>query len=138
MRYGEDIDLSIRIMQSGFKTKLFPEAFVYHKRRNDLISFFNQVRHSGDARVVLHHKYPKSLKIVHFFPAVFTLGLFFSFLLFLMGFKTFLLLYLVYFLVLTISAVIKYKDIKLGLLSAVASFIMLLGYGLGFILKFRK
>jgi len=133
MRYGEDIDLSIRIMQAGFKTKLFPEAFVYHKRRNDLISFFNQVKHSGEARVVLHKKYPKSLKLVHFFPAIFTLGLLLSFLLFLLGIKTFLSIYLLYFLVLTISAALKYKDIKLGLLSAVASFVMLIGYGWGFL-----
>jgi len=133
MRYGEDIDLSIRIMQSGFKTKLFPEAFVYHKRRNDLISFFNQVKHSGEARVVLHKKYPKSLRMVHFVPAVFTLGLLLSILLSLLGFKKFLSLYLFYFLVLTISAALKYKDIKLGLLSAVASFVMLIGYGWGFV-----
>ena len=138
MRYGEDIDLSIRIMQSGFKTKLIPEAFVYHKRRNDLKSFFNQVKHSGEARVFLHKKYPKSLKIVHFFPAVFTLGLLLSALLFLIGFKTLLLLYFLYFLVLIFSASIKYKDIKLGFLSAIASFVMLIGYGWGFIKSFVR
>ena len=47
MRYGEDIDFSIRIMEAGYRTRLFPSAWVYHKRRTDLTQFFRQVRHSG-------------------------------------------------------------------------------------------
>ena len=31
MRYGEDIDFSIRIMEAGYRTRLFPSAWVYHK-----------------------------------------------------------------------------------------------------------
>ena len=37
MRYGEDIDFSTRIIQGGYTTRLFPEAYVYHKRRTRLI-----------------------------------------------------------------------------------------------------
>ena len=32
MRYGEDIDFSIRIMEAGYRTRLFPSAWVYHKK----------------------------------------------------------------------------------------------------------
>ena len=39
MRYGEDIDFSTRIIQGGYTTRLFPEAYVYHKRRTRLIQF---------------------------------------------------------------------------------------------------
>ena len=35
MRFGEDIDFSIRIFQGGYACRLFPEAWVWHKRRTD-------------------------------------------------------------------------------------------------------
>lgn len=74
MRFGEDIDFSIRIFQHGYSCRLFPEAWVWHKRRTDLRKFFKQVYNSGIARINLYKKYPSSLKIVHLLPAVFTLG----------------------------------------------------------------
>lgn len=39
MRFGEDIDFSIRIFKGGYRCRLFPEAWVWHKRRTDLKSF---------------------------------------------------------------------------------------------------
>jgi glycosyltransferase involved in cell wall biosynthesis len=33
MRFGEDIDFSIRIFKAGKRCRLFPEAWVWHKRR---------------------------------------------------------------------------------------------------------
>lgn len=74
MRFGEDIDFSIRIFKGGYRCRLFPNAWVYHKRRTDLKKFFKQVHNSGIARINLYKKYPESLKIVHLLPAVFTLG----------------------------------------------------------------
>ena len=35
MRFGEDIDFSTRIFKSGARCRLFPEAWVWHKRRTD-------------------------------------------------------------------------------------------------------
>jgi len=77
MRFGEDIDFSIRIFKNGCKCRLFPGAWVYHKRRTDLRKFFKQVHNSGIARINLFKKYPESLKIVHLLPAAFTVGLLF-------------------------------------------------------------
>ncbi|MDR1895263.1 MAG: glycosyltransferase, partial [Prevotellaceae bacterium] len=74
MRYGEDIDFSIRVIKAGYSCKLFPHAWVYHKRRTDLRKFFKQVYHSGTARINLYKLYPESLKLVHVLPAIFTLG----------------------------------------------------------------
>lgn len=74
MRFGEDIDFSIRIFKGGYSCRLFPDAWVYHKRRTDLKKFFKQVHNSGIARINLYKKYPDSLKLVHLLPAVFTLG----------------------------------------------------------------
>ena len=74
MRFGEDIDFSIRIFKNGYTCRLFPDAWVYHKRRTDLKKFFKQVHNSGIARINLYKKYPESLKLVHLLPAAFTLG----------------------------------------------------------------
>lgn len=74
MRFGEDIDFSIRIFQAGCTCRLFPEAWVWHKRRTDLKKFFKQVHNSGIARINLYKKYPDSLKPVHLLPMVFTMG----------------------------------------------------------------
>lgn len=74
MRFGEDIDFSIRIFKSGARCLLFPEAWVWHKRRTDFRKFFRQVHNSGIARINLYKRYPDSLKLVHLLPAVFTVG----------------------------------------------------------------
>ena len=86
MRFGEDIDFSIRIFKGGYACRLFPEAWVWHKRRTDLWKFFKQVHNSGIARINLYKKYPESLKMVHLLPAVFTVGTGLLLLLFLSGF----------------------------------------------------
>ena len=76
MRFGEDIDLSIRIYESGASCRLFPEAWVWHKRRTDFRKFFKQVHNSGIARINLMKRHPGSLKFVHLLPMIFTLGTF--------------------------------------------------------------
>ncbi len=85
MRFGEDIDLSLRIYKSGASCRLFPEAWVWHKRRTDFKKFFKQVNNSGIARINLMKRHPGSLKLVHLLPAVFTIGVFLCLLLFLVG-----------------------------------------------------
>ncbi len=74
MRFGEDIDFSIRIFQSGASCRLFPKAWVWHKRRTDLRKFFKQVHNSGIARINLWKRHPGSMKAVHLLPAAFTIG----------------------------------------------------------------
>lgn len=74
MRFGEDIDFSIRIIKAGYKCRLFTEAWVCHKRRTDFRKFYRQVYNSGIARINLYKKYPDSLKAVHLLPMFFTIG----------------------------------------------------------------
>ena len=78
---GEDPDLSIRLWNLGFETKLFSSAFVYHKRRIDWNKFSIQVTKFGKARPILNSWYPKYSKITYFFPSAFIIGLFVSLLL---------------------------------------------------------
>ncbi len=134
MRFGEDIDMSIRIMSNGFKTKLIKEAFVYHKRRTDFKKFFKQVHNSGIARINLYKRHKNSLKLVHFFPTLFFLGN-----IFLLICAFFCLLAMTpiifYVLLILIHATLKNKSLKIGFLSVIASYFQLFGYGSGFLLS---
>lgn len=131
MRFGEDIDFSIRIFKGGYTCRLFPQAWVYHKRRTDLKKFFKQVHNSGIARINLFKKYPESLKIVHLLPAVFTAGLLFLLIVSLFTFVSILPI-IFYAAILFFDAALATKSAKIGLLSVAASFIQLTGYGTGF------
>ena len=144
---GEDIDLSIRIQQAGFKTTLIPEAYVYHKRRVDLAKFFRQVNTFGKGRVLLGEMHPGSLKPVHLMPAAFVLG------------NTALVLAALVLAVISIQysefspcwallclapiilfvlgifceSLVKNKSVKIAFLSIATAYIQLFGYGTGFL-----
>jgi glycosyltransferase involved in cell wall biosynthesis len=75
---GEDPDLSIRLWNLGFKTKLIKEAFVYHKRRISWEKFQIQVNKFGKARPILNLWYPEYSKFTFWFPSLFLLGFLFS------------------------------------------------------------
>ena len=131
MRFGEDIDFSIRIFKSGYHCRLFPGAWVYHKRRTDLRKFFKQVHNSGIARINLYKKYPESLKIVHLLPAAFTFGV--ALLLIGVFFCSYSFLPIVlYALLVAVDSAIQNRSLKIGIYSIAASFIQLIGYGTGF------
>ena len=137
MRFGEDIDFSIRIFKGGYTCRLFPGAWVYHKRRTDFRKFFKQVHNSGIARIDLYKKYPESLKLVHLLPAVFTVGVVMVLLVaFICPWS--LLLLALFAVVIFIDASIRNKSIKIGALSVIAAFIQLTGYGSGFLRAWWK
>ncbi|MDG5768057.1 glycosyltransferase [Balneolales bacterium ANBcel1] len=75
LRFGEDLDLSMRLIAAGYRTALLDRAWVYHKRRTDLKKFFKQVYNSGMARVVLNKRHPGTMKAVHWMPSLFVLYL---------------------------------------------------------------
>lgn len=133
MRFGEDIDLSIRIIQAGTESALISNARVYHKRRTDFKKFFKQVYNSGMARIHLNLRHPGTLKIVHIFPSIFTLGCIALVLISLcIGMISLLPLFL-YAVILFIDSLVKTKEFNVALLSIPATFIQLWGYGLGFL-----
>ena len=138
MRYGEDIDLSTRIFANGYSCRLFPDAFVYHKRRVKFSAFFRQVKHSGEARVILKKKYPDTFKIVHLLPSAFVVG---NLLLVVMAvFQHWLWIapILLYCLMVFLDSLLKNKDLKVALLSVPAAYVQLFGYGSGFLETFWK
>ena len=148
MRFGEDIDFSIRIFKAGCKCRLFPESWVWHKRRTDFRKFFRQVYNSGIARINLYKKYPESLKLVHLLPMVFTVGVLSLVVISAVG--RVLMHYddidrwywlcagpwlpiLAYCLLIFVDSSKQNRSQKIGLESIAASFVQLMGYGFGFI-----
>ncbi|MFV5696279.1 glycosyltransferase [Flavobacterium sp. LB3P122] len=135
---GEDPDLSIRLWNLGFDTKLFPKAFVYHKRRIDWDKFSVQVNKFGKARPILNSWYPQYNKLTFFFPSVFILGFFISLLLLVFNFDQLLQLYFFYFLLLFMVSTYQNKSVKIGFLSLIAVWKQFYGYGIGFLESFIK
>ena len=155
MRFGEDIDFSYRIVEAGYNPQLFPNAWVWHKRRTDFRKFFRQVYNSGIARINLEKRHPGTLKLVHLLPTVFTVGVIALILLAAVAramihydapnWHTWYWICLAalapvffYSLIIFIDSSIKNKSLKVGLLSIPAAFVQLMGYGFGFIESWWK
>mgnify|MGYP000722640525 FL=1 len=141
MRFGEDIDFSTRIFKSGYRCRLFPEAWVYHKRRTDLKKFFKQVHNSGIARIHLSHRHPGTHKLVHLLPAVFTLGVAFLLVLALLslcfgceiGTLVSLSPLLLFALLIGVDATRQSCSLAVGVTAIAAAFVQLTGYGTGYL-----
>lgn len=133
MRFGEDIDMSLRIMNAGFQTGLIKEAFVYHRRRTNLRQFFKQVFNSGIARINLYKRHPESLKLVHIAPAIFTIGV--ILIIFFGAFVSpiFMLALVSHAGCIMLDAAIRNRSLYIGILAVVSSYVQLIGYGVGFI-----
>lgn len=135
-RMGEDIEYSIRIINSGFRVGLIEEAFVYHKRRTSFQQFFRQLHFFGRARINIARFYPKELKLVHLFPSFFFLAassIPFWFLVFPPFGWLGLCIYLIYFVTVGIDAYRQNQSIHIAFLSLWACAIQLNAYGIGFI-----
>ncbi|WP_333809729.1 glycosyltransferase [Flavobacterium sp.] len=135
---GEDPDLSIRLWNLGFKTKLIKNAFVYHKRRISWEKFQIQVNKFGKARPILNSWYPEYAKITFWFPSLFLIGFVFSVLFTIFNFPFFITLYGFYFLLLFVSSFLSNKSLKIALYSLLATIIQFYGYGKGFLLSYYK
>lgn len=155
MRFGEDIDFSYRIIEAGYTTRLFPEAWVWHKRRTNLDQFFKQVYNSGIARINLGMRHPGTTRLVHALPALFTVAV----ILLLIAAVVLRLLaqtqsmagttllgipanmlwivplmpILLFVLLIFIDSSIRNRSLVIGFLSVEAAFVQLFGYGFGFL-----
>lgn len=139
MRFGEDIDFSIRIFKAGCRCCLLPEAWVWHKRRTDFRKFFKQVHNSGIARINLSKRHPGTLKAVHMLPALFTLGcallLVLAVVALLAGcphWWAMLLPFALFALIIFADASRAERSLAVGAKAVAAAYIQLWGYGTGF------
>lgn len=130
---GEDPELVFRLWDLGFKTKLFKEAFVYHKRRIDFEKFYVQVNKFGKVRPIIESWHPEYTKVVFVFPALFITLLDVAIIGWIFGYDLGIKLYAVYFSIVFLSALIHLKGIKKASLAFVAVLIQFYGYGLGYL-----
>jgi glycosyltransferase involved in cell wall biosynthesis len=130
---GEDPDLSIRLNQLGFKTALYADVLVYHKRRITISSFFKQVYKFGLVRPILNHWHPKSSRLVYYFPTFALIYLIFSIIELIKGNYTPLFIIFIYMILILISSTYSNRSFKIGLLSIITSAIQILGYGYGYL-----
>ena len=134
---AEDIELSFRIEKAGLKIALIENAFVYHKRRTSFKQFFRQVNRFGIGRIDLYKKYPNTLKLTHFIPAMFVVFTCLSAMLTPFNYL-FILPLLLYLLLILTDATYTNKSISIGILSVWSTLVQMFGYGTGFIKAFIK
>jgi glycosyltransferase involved in cell wall biosynthesis len=140
-RFAEDIELGIRMKKLGLSVGLIPDAYVFHKRRATLSQFFHQVSNFGKGRVLVGAAHPGEIKWVHWFPALFLIGLIAIPLLFF--FNKWIALaaafgYALFFLLIAIDSILKTKSIAVALLSIPSAGIQMVGYGYGFLAQKLK
>lgn len=140
---GEDPDLSLRLLDLGFKSQLIKEAFVYHKRRISWSKFYQQVHKFGLVRPILNTYHPKSERFIFWLPTFFSVGAIISCILFLMGIKWLLYIYVVYLALAFLLALFSTKNLVIAIFAVVAIFVQFFGYGYGFLkstiaIKFLK
>ena len=132
---GEDMILSIRIYEHGFKVQSYPELYVYHKRKTSFKRFFRQIYSFAYVRLKISFMYPDTFKLFYLLPACFTLYCifalisipFFSVLLF---FPLFL-----YSMIIFTDSLVKTRSVKIAFLSVGTSFTQLWAYGSGFFIS---
>ncbi|WP_111672401.1 glycosyltransferase [Algoriphagus litoralis] len=139
---GEDIEWSIRIKKAGFTLELVEDAFVYHKRKNTLLSFAKQAFSFGRNRVNVSRFHPEAIKLVHWLPTFFLFFLF-SIVLNILVVNYFPIFHLgilgTWGGLVMVSATQKYKSIWVGVLSLLTSLVQLCGYGAGLVFeRFKK
>jgi glycosyltransferase involved in cell wall biosynthesis len=140
-RYAEDIEFSIRIKKAGFKSGLISDAFVYHKRRTSLDQFYHQVFNFGRGRVHVGKIYPSEIKLTHWFPSLFFLGMLLVPILSIVDCKlsiAALILYVIYFTMIAVGALFSTKSLLVSILSIPSAFVQMTGYGIGFLKEWLK
>lgn len=133
MRFGEDIDFSLRVEREGFTPLLINEAYVYHKRRTDFKKFYKQIFNSGIARINLYKRFPHSLKLTHFFPAAFLIFFVLSVLSAILFHYALAAPLLVYLLMIFSDASLKKRSVQVGVIAVWATLVQMIAYGSGFI-----
>ncbi|MDE5625880.1 MAG: glycosyl transferase family 2, partial [Muribaculaceae bacterium] len=112
---------------------LYPDLPVYHKRRVDFRKFFRQVYVFGMSRITLKLLYPDSMKLVHWLPAVFVLGVMAMVLLAVFVSPWWLAPLALYLFMIWQTALVSTSSPVIAFKAIPASLIQLGGYGCGFL-----
>ena len=140
-RYAEDIELSVRIRNAGFKIGLVPDAFVYHKRRTNFMDFFKQVYNFGKGRVIVGRLHPDEIRLTHWFPAIFLLGVASTVIISWVSKPLFIAAAFIestYLISILGHAYLTSGNFKVALLAVPSALLQLSGYGAGFLTEKLK
>ncbi len=135
-RFAEDIEFSIRMRKAGFRTGLISDAYVFHRRRANFIQFFRQVYNFGRGRAMIARVHPEEVKLTHWFPSAFLLGLLFLPVLYLVGGWLFPVVAGFFSLYLTLTLLHSFsvtRSVPVAALSVISTIVQLCGYGFGFL-----
>lgn len=133
---GEDMDLSARIIEAGYRTGLIPEAHVFHKRRVSISKFYKQVFRFGAARVMLSKMHSGEMKLTHLFPLVFSfylIGALLALLIPISIIQLWPLSLLGYLILVFLISLFNNKSLKVAGLSVITTITQFLGYASGFL-----
>lgn len=135
-RFAEDIELSIRMKKMGLRVGLIPDAFVYHQRRATLSDFFRQVSNFGKGRVLVGRAHRGEVKITHWLPSVFLLGMIALIpmvVIFPRVASFCAVAYALYFIAVAVDCFFATRSTRVALLSIPSAFTQMIGYGSGFL-----
>lgn len=139
MRIGEDPDLSMKLWENGYTTAFYDGIGVYHKRRTDIGKFSKQVYQFGVARPILNQRHPDYTKITFWFPSVFLVGYIIGLVHYFFEGNPFVLgCYGLYTFVVFVHATWVNKNISIGGLSVLATYVQMFSYGYGYLESWLK
>lgn len=139
MRIGEDPDLSMTLWEKGYQTAFFDHIGVYHKRRTDLGKFSKQVYQFGVARPILNQRHPAYTKLTFWFPSVFLVGYCMGIIHYFFEHNGIILsLYGLYTFLVFAHATLLTRNISIGALAVVTTYVQMFSYGYGFLESWIK
>jgi GT2 family glycosyltransferase len=142
--HGEDVEMSYKIKEAGFKLIYCEEAKVYHHRGSTLSRFFLQLLRMGEARWLLFRTHKELMEPLFLLPPLGIILL--TVLLVLSPFsaaifsllKMLLIAGIMYFTIIGLSAWITLKSVKAFFLAPLAFICQHVGYGVGFLIALGK
>jgi len=139
MRIGEDPDFSMTLWENGYKTAFYDNIGVFHKRRSKLNNFSKQVYNFGVARPILNQRHPTYSKLSFWFPSIFLIVYCTGIIHFLLEKNIFIIsIYVFYTFFIFLHASISTKNLLVGFLSIITTYIQMFSYGFGFLESWIK
>ena len=128
---GEDIEFGWRLKKVGYTARYVDDLFVFHSNRSSFLAFLKKTFEAGASKAQIWKSHRKSIQWVQLLPTLALVGGGF-----LLRFKVGQALGLGDFLVVAVACFIATKSFLVAFYAAIAAFILLVGYGVGFVAGF--
>lgn len=136
---GEDPELFARFKKLGFNLAYSPDIFIYHKRRDNISSFFEQHLKYGYFAFKKEKLASTKMTLLYYIPALFAIYLLTLPLAFLIKiYWAPFILYLLIVLFMAFKILISKRDFRMFLLTPLIYFLEHVSYGIGALFAFIK